>query len=81
MFDYEVVVVVVVVGVYLVAEPADRYPGDDDGGISDLSGESRIISHLGSWEEDRMGKNKFKFIATRYSFLSRCCVSLNTDWW
>lgn len=38
-------------GVYLVAEPADRYPGDDNGGVSDFSAERRSISHLRIWGE------------------------------
>lgn len=45
-------------GFYLVAKPVDRYPGDDDGGISDFGAERRSISHLGSWEDD-MGNKKF----------------------
>lgn len=35
---------------YLVAESADRYPGDDDGSVGDIRVEGRGISHLGSWE-------------------------------
>lgn len=43
-------------GVYLVAESADRYPADDDGGISDFSIKIRSISHLRSCEGDKMWK-------------------------
>lgn len=35
---------------HLVAEPADRYPGDDDGSVCDLRVKSWSISHLGCWE-------------------------------
>lgn len=34
--------------VYLVAEPADRYPGDDDGSVCHIRAERRSISHLRS---------------------------------
>lgn len=34
--------------VYLVAEPADRDPGDDDGGVCHIRAERRSISHLRS---------------------------------
>lgn len=33
---------------HLVAEPTDRYPGDNDGGVSDLGAERRSISNLRS---------------------------------
>lgn len=36
------------VAVYLVAEPADRYPGDEDGGVCHICAERRSISHLRS---------------------------------
>lgn len=35
---------------HLVAEPADRRPGDDDGGVCDLRVKRWGVSHLGSWE-------------------------------
>lgn len=61
-------------GFYLVAEPADRYPGDNDRGISDLSAERRSISNLGCWREERIGTENYKiiFIAIIYYTLMMC---------
>lgn len=35
---------------HLVAEPADRYPGDNNGSVGDFRVKRWSISHLWSWE-------------------------------
>lgn len=62
---------------YLVTEPADRYPGDDDRGVSDLSAEHWSISNLGSWEEKKHGgKILLHLLQHNYSPLCWCSVLL-----